>query len=311
MIEKQKYIWLDGELTPWDSANIHILSHSIHCGDAVVEGIRCYATPDGPAFFRLDAHLRRLFNSAKILGIPMPSSIDTLSRACHEIVAANELQEAYLRPLVFVGEGSVGISAAGNPTRVAIAAWPWGAYLGEEGKRRGVRAKVSSFTRNPINAWLTKAKTTGGYMNSVLAKREATDLGFDEAILLDPQGYVAEGSGENIFIVREGRLLTTPPPTVLAGITRDTVLRLAAARGLTASEQLFARDELYIADEAFFTGTAAEITPIREVDGRAIGTGEPGPITRDLCASFDSVVHGRDPRFASWLEYLSRSGELE
>lgn len=304
MIEKQEYIWLDGELTRWEQANVHILSHSLHCGDAVVEGIRCYATPKGGAFFRLDEHLRRLLNSAKILGIAVPCSIETLERACRDLLRANRLEEAYLRPLVFVGEGSVGISAAGNPTRVAVAAWPWGAYLGEEGKQRGVRAKVSSFTRNPINAWLTKAKTTGGYVNSVLAKKEATELGFDEAILLDPQGYVSEGTGENIFIVRDGRLVTTPPPTVLAGITRDTVLRLAAALGIPASEELFARDELYIADEAFFTGTAAEITPIREVDGRAIGTGAPGPITRRLSASFDAAVHGQDARFSSWLDYL-------
>jgi branched-chain amino acid aminotransferase len=304
MIEKQRYIWLDGELVDWDRASIHILSHSIHCGDAVVEGIRCYATPHGRALFRFDAHLRRLFDSAKILGIPMTTAPDVIARACRDLVIENQLAEAYLRPLVFVGEGGVGISAAGNPTRVAVMAWPWGAYLGEDGQRHGVRAKVSSFVRNPINAWMTKAKTTGGYVNSVVAKREATAHGYDEAILLDAQGYVAEGTGENIFIVRDGRLITTPTPTVLAGITRDTVLQLAESCGIRACEQLFTRDELYIADEAFFTGTAAEITPIREVDERTIGTGAPGPVTRKLREAFDAAVHGRAAQRQSWLAPL-------
>ncbi|HTN82319.1 MAG TPA: branched-chain amino acid transaminase [Sorangium sp.] len=304
MIEKQRYIWLDGELVEWDRANVHIMTHSLHCGDAVVEGIRCYPTPRGRALFRLDAHLRRLFDSAKILGIPMTTTPDAIARGCRDLVVENQLAKAYLRPLVFLGEGSAGVSPAESPTRVAIMAWPWGAYLGEDGQRRGVRAKVSSIVRNPIQAWMTKAKTTGGYVNSMLAMREANEHGYDEAILLDVQGYVAEGPGENIFIVRDGRLFTTPTPTVLAGITRDTVLRLAERCGIRAHEQLFTRDELYIADEAFFTGTAAEITPIREVDGRTIGTGAPGPVTRRLQEEFDAAVHGRAAHAEPWLAHI-------
>ena len=301
---KQQYIWVDGELVPWDQAVTHVLSHSLHSGMGAFEGVRCYETPHGRAFFRLDAHLRRLFDSAKILGVKMSWSSEKLAEACSELMTRNNLAEAYLRPIVFLGPGELGVAARSCPTRVSIAAWPWGAYLGEEGQRRGVRTWVSSFTRSTVNSWMTKAKTTGAYVNSVLAKHEALDHGCDEAIFLDAQGFVAEGSGENIFIVRDGRLKTTPASTVLAGITRDTVLQLAAHASIPASEMFFTRDELYTADEAFFTGTAAEITPIREVDGRQIGSGEPGPVTRRLRQTFDEVVHGTAHAFSHWLFHV-------
>ncbi len=298
---KQQYIWVDGELVPWDQAVTHVLSHSLHSGMGAFEGVRCYETPHGRAFFRLDAHLRRLFDSAKILGVKMSWSSEKLAEACSELMTRNNLAEAYLRPIVFLGPGELGVAARSCPTRVSIAAWPWGAYLGEEGQRRGVRTWVSSFTRSTVNSWMTKAKTTGAYVNSVLAKHEALDHGCDEAIFLDAQGFVAEGSGENIFIVKKGRLYTPSlSGSILAGITRDTLLTLAREEGIPVLEDRITRDELYLADECFFTGTAAEVTPVREVDDRAIGDGKVGPITKRLQARFFDVVKGSDNHHPEW-----------
>ncbi len=296
-MDPTKFIWLDGELVAWERAMVHVHTHSLHYGMAAFEGIRAYPTPIGAAIFRLDDHLRRLEESAKILGIEIPFSRERLADACREVVRANGLPECYLRPIAFVGEGELGIHATGNPIRVSISCWKWGAYLGSEGLSRGVRAKISSFTRNHPNAAMSKAKVSGNYVNSILAKREARDAGFDEAILLDAQGMVAEGTGENLFIVRHGRLVTPPLPNVLGGITRDTVLELAGDFGYEIEQRPFARDELYIADEAFFCGTAAEITPIREVDGRRIGAGERGPVTRRLQETYFALVRGNLARF--------------
>lgn len=301
MTNLESLFWFDGKLVPARDAHVSVASHSLQSGCSVLEGIRCYETARGPAFFRLDAHLRRFFDSAKILGLTIPFNVDEMVDACVQVVKANHLKEAYLRPLAFLGEGELGIGARNNRRHVAVMAWQMGAYLGEEAHDKGVRAKISSYTRNHINSFMCKAKTAGGYVNSVLARLEANDLGFDEAILLDAQGYVSEGTGENVFMVRDGRVYTTPPPTVLAGITRDTIMGLAETRSIAVVERLFTRDELYSCDEAFFTGTAAEITPIRAVDGRSIGEGTAGPITRDLQRMYREVVHGAADRFEGWL----------
>ena len=305
MVEQLKYIWLDGELVPWESAKIHVLTHGLHYGLGVFEGIRCYETSTGKgAFFRLEEHVRRLFDSAKVVGLTIPYNFDQVTTACVDIVKENDRQDAYVRPIAFSGDGAMGLYAPDNRVRLAIAAWPWGAYLGKDGIANGIRVKVSSFQRSPINAWMGKAKATGAYLNSILAKREAIQDGYDEAILLDAQGYVAEGSGENIFFVKNSELFTTPTPTVLDGITRRSVIEIAGDKEVSVTEKLFSRDELYLADEAFFTGTAAEITPIREVDGRTIGSGTPGPLTKALQEEFFGIVHGKSTRSEKWLTYL-------
>jgi branched-chain amino acid aminotransferase len=300
-MQKTERIWLDGTLVPWDAAQVHVMTHTLHYGLGVFEGIRCYEGADGvSAIFRLHEHLERLFGSAHILDLAMPYTREELAKACRDTVRANHLRECYLRPIAFLGDGDMGLSAR-PATRVAIAAWPWGAYLGDAGLRHGVRLKTSSFQRFHPNTLLTKAKAVGHYVNSILAAQEARGGGYDEALLLDVDGYVSEASGENIFIVKQGVVKTTPLPTVLGGITRDAALRLLGDLGVVVREERFTRDEVYLADEAFFTGTAVEITPVRELDGRRIGSGRPGPITARLQELFFAVVHGRDARYADWL----------
>ncbi len=302
MVEKLQWIWMDGKLVPWDDAKIHVLTHSFHYGAAAFEGIRAYATDDGrSAVFRLAEHVRRLEDSCKILGFAAPFTAAQISEACLLALSSNGLKEGYVRPLAYIGDGVMGVFPADNPIRLCVAAWKWGAYLGEEGLKKGIRVKVSSYNRPHPNSVMTRAKVTGNYVTGVLAKKEARGLGFDEADLLDPEGFVAEGSGENLFIVRGGKLKTTPLTCILPGITRDTVLALAKELSIDVEEQRFTRDELVIADEAFFCGTAAEVTPIREVDGRVIGSGGPGPVTKRIQSLFFDVVRGRSARHRGWL----------
>ncbi len=300
-----KKIWIDGELVEWEKATVHILTHTLHYGLGVFEGIRLYKTEDGrSAIFRNYDHTRRLLNSAKIMQLPVRFSLEELMEANKVVVRENELDEGYIRPIIFVGAGSMGLYPGDNPIITAIAAWKWGAYLGEEGLNNGIRVKTSSYTRYPVNVFMTKSKTNGAYVNSILAKREAVACGYDEALMLDPDGYVAEATGENIFIVRNDTLITTPPTSILPGITRDTVITLAKEMGLEVKEERFTRDAVYIADEAFFTGTAAEITPIREVDDRVIGEGKPGPITKELQKRFFDIVRGKNKNHLDWLDFI-------
>lgn len=305
MSSKGKQIWMDGKMVPWDQAKVHVLVHSLHYGTGYFEGIRCYLLADGrSAVFRLAEHIRRFFDSGQILGFPLPFSPEDMEQAIRQVIKGNGLKECYIRPIAFVGGGEMGLHAPSNPIHVVVAAWPWGAYLGEDGIKNGIRAKVSSFTRHHVNVAMTKSKVSGNYVNSVLAKNEVKQAGYDEAIMLDTEGYVSEGSGENIFIVRDGRIKTTPNTSILPGITRDSVLIIARDREIPASQERFSRDELYMADEAFLTGTAAEVTPIREVDDRKIGRGCPGTVTRDLQQAFFDVIKGKDKKYSSWLTYL-------
>ena len=305
MVQKVSKIWLDGKSIPWEEANVHILTHSLHYGLAVFEGIRCYLCHDGKsAVFRLKEHVDRLFDSAQIGNIKIPYSKREISEACKETLRVNQLKEGYIRPIVFIGEGVMGVYPGDNPIRVAIATWSWGAYLGEEALEKGIRIKVSSYTRHHVNVMMTKAKICGNYVNSVLAKREVMKMGYDEALMLDTEGYVSEASGENIFMVKNGVLKTTPLTSILPGITRDAVIQIAKAKKIPLLEERFTRDELYTAQEAFFTGTAAELTPIREVDDRTIGVGKPGPITKDLQAAFFDIVKGKNQEYKEWLDYL-------
>lgn len=304
-MEKMKYIWLDGRRVAWDEANVHVLTHTLHYGLGVFEGIRFYETSDGrTAIFRLKEHIDRLFQSAHIVQLEIPYSKEKLIEETLALIESNDMRSGYLRHLVFVGDGIMGLHPSTNPIRVSIAAWPWGAYLGADGLANGIRVKISSFIRHHVNSEMTKAKVVGAYVNSILAKREAVALKYDEALLLDTEGYVSEASGENIFIVSKGVIKTTGLTSVLRGITRDTVLDFAREMNVPVEEERFSRDELYCADEAFFTGTAAEITPIREVDDRKIGTGKPGPITTAIQKRFFQAVKGEDPRYANWLTYL-------
>jgi branched-chain amino acid aminotransferase len=305
MIAKTKKIWMDGQLVDWQNAQIHVLTHTLHYGLGVFEGIRCYRCHDGrSAIFRLAEHINRLFDSAHISQIDVPFSREEITGAVIETMKVNELSEGYIRPIIYIGDGEMGLYVKQYPVRVAIACWAWGAYLGDEGLKRGIRAKISSFTRIHVNTFMTKAKICGNYVNSIMAKKEVTAMGYDEAILLDTEGYVCEASGENIFIIKDGVLKTTPPTAILKGITRDAVFAIARDKKMTVEEQRFTRDELYTADEAFFTGTAAEITPVREVDNRAIGKGERGPVTAAIQSAFFDLVQGRDDRYRSWLTYL-------
>jgi len=298
-------IWLDGELVRWEEAKVHVLAHALHYGTAYFEGIRCYSLADGrSAIFRLAEHVRRFSDSGKILGFPLPYTVEQIQQAIVETIKANKLKECYIRPLAFVGLGELGLYAPNNPVNVCIAVWPWGAYLGDEGIKNGIRAKVSSYTRHHVNVMMTKSKASGNYINSVLAKNEVKKAGYDEAIMLDAEGYVSEASGENIFIVREGRVKTTPLTSILPGITRDSVLTIARDKGYEVVEERFTRDELYTADEAFFTGTAAELTPIREVDNRQIGAGRPGPVTAEVQKTFFAVIKGKETKYKSWLTIL-------
>lgn len=305
MIQKVDKIWMDGKFVPWDEANVHVLTHTLHYGLGVFEGVRCYEGADGrSAIFRLKEHTNRLFESAHISQMKIPYTQEEISQATLEVLRVNGLKEAYIRPLVFVGAGEMGIYVKDYNIKVSIAAWPWGAYLGEDGIKKGIRIKVSSFTRQHVNISMTKAKVCGNYVNSIMAKREAILAGYDEALLLDNEGYVSEGSGENIFIVKGGVVKTTPCTTVLTGITRDSVMKILADSGITVKEERFTRDELYTADEAFFTGTAAEITPIREVDDRNIGSGRPGEITKKVQDLYFRAVKGEEDRYKGWLSYL-------
>jgi branched-chain amino acid aminotransferase len=298
-------IWLDGRMVNWGDANVHILTHTLHYGLGVFEGIRCYRTDDGrSAVFRLGEHIRRLFESAHINLLRIPYTREEIIDAALACLRANRLAEGYIRPLVFVGEGAMGLNPADNPIRVAVIVWPWGKYLGEEGMERGIRAKVSTFTRHFVNAKMTKGKTCGDYVNSILAKREALLDGYDEAIMLDTQGLVSEASGENLFAVRDGMVRTPPLQTVLGGITRASVIEIARGKGIPVFEDAITRDELYIADEVFLTGTAAEVTPIREIDNRSIGAGSRGPITKTLQDAFFDVVTGRDKKREEWLTFV-------
>ncbi|MCW5892726.1 MAG: branched-chain amino acid transaminase [bacterium] len=294
-------IWLDGRLVPWAEANVHVLTHTLHYGLGVFEGIRCYRGRGGvSAIFRLGEHVERLFGSAHVLDLAMPWSREEVVAACIETVRANRMEECYIRPLAFMGDGEMGLSARPQ-TRLAIAVWPWGSYLGDEGLRNGIRLKTSSFQRFHPNTMMTKAKAVGHYVNSILAAREARGAGYDEALLLDVDGYVSEASGENIFVVRDGVVRTTALPTVLSGITRDAVLTMCADLGIPSREERFTRDEVYLADEAFFTGTAAEVTPIRELDDRRVGAGKPGEITTRIQQLFFAAVRGEERRYAHWL----------
>jgi branched-chain amino acid aminotransferase len=298
-------IWLDGEFIDWSAANVHILTHTLHYGLGVFEGIRCYRTGDGrSAVFRLSEHIRRLFESARINLMDVPYSQDEIEAVSLEAMRQNHLADGYIRPLVFIGDGEMGLNPGSNAVRVAVMAWSWGKYLGEESMVNGIRAKVSSFSRHYPNSKMTKGKTCGDYVNSILAKREALLDGYDEAIMLDTNGLVSEASGENIFLVRGGVLRTPPLHTVLDGITRATVIELAADRGIPVEQVPVTRDDLYIADEVFLTGTAAEVTPVREVDRRRIGDGTRGPITERLQASFFDAVAGREPKYDRWLTHL-------
>lgn len=296
---------MDGRFLDWDDATIHVLTHTLHYGLGVFEGIRCYKTKKGPAIFRLDDHVERLFDSSHIFLVDIPYSKKDLCDAIIKTVRINKLKECYIRPLVFIGYGAMGLYPNENPVQVAIAVWPWGTYLGEKGLEEGIRVKTSSFIRNHVNSTLSRGKVCGYYVNSQLAKKEAISCGYDEALLLDTEGYVSEGSGENIFVVRNGVLKTTPLTSILEGITRNSIIQIAKENDIQIHEERFTRDEVYIADEAFFTGTAAEVTPIRELDGRQIGTGRPGPVTKKLQSIFFDIVKGKKKNFESWLTMIS------
>jgi len=304
MADRDGFIWLDGKLVPWREATTHVLTHTLHYGMGVFEGIRAYKAEQGTAIFRLADHTERLFNSARIFQMKMPWDPATLIAAHKEVVRANQLESCYIRPIVFYGSEAMGIAASALSTHVAIAAWPWGAYLGAEGMEKGIRVKTSSFTRHHVNINMCRAKSVGSYTNSILAHQEVAHDGYDEALLLDVDGYVAEGAGENLFIVKKGTLYTPDLTSCLEGITRSSVLTLAADLGLTVIEKRITRDEVYCADEAFFTGTAAEITPIRELDNRQIGEGRRGPLTTQLQSLFFDCVNGRQAAHADWLSYV-------
>jgi branched-chain amino acid aminotransferase len=301
MLEPVEKIWMDGKFVAWEEANVHILTHSLHYGLAAFEGIRCYKGKSGSAIFRLQEHVDRLFDSAHIGMMAMPYDKKQIAEAIVETVRINRLDACYIRPLVYIGYGAMGVHPGDNPIRVAVAAWKWGAYLGDDALANGMRACISSFTRHHVNVSMTKGKISGYYVNSIMAKRDAKTAGYDEAILLDAEGYVSEGTGENVFIVRRGKLKTTPLTSILEGITRNSVIELAKERNISVVEERFTRDEMYVADEVFVTGTAAELTPVREIDNRKIGNGKPGPITMALQKAFFSIVRGEDPSHASWL----------
>jgi branched-chain amino acid aminotransferase len=304
-LERTEKIWMDGKFVDWDEAKVHVLTHALHYGTAVFEGMRCYETDEGPAIFRLWDHLDRLYNSAKIHMMRIPYGIEELAKAIKETIKVNEIKECYIRPIAYYGYGEMGLNPKKNPVNVAIAVWPWGTYLGEEGLRRGVRCKISSWLRIDTRMLPPLAKATANYLNSVLAKLEAIDCGYDEAILLNSNGYIAEGSGENVFIVKDGSISTPPLSSgALYGYTRDSIEELARDLSIPIFERDILREELLMADEAFLTGTAAEVTPIREVDGRTIGSGSIGPITKRLQEKFFQVVRGKDQKYKKWLELV-------
>jgi branched-chain amino acid aminotransferase len=303
-MEPTKYIWMDGELVPWADAQVHVLTHGLHYGTGAFEGIRAYETDKGAAVFRLTAHMERLARSAKAIGIPLDYSVEELVNVSKEVLSVNGLTSGYIRPVIFFGTGSMGLNPAGANVHVVIAAWEWGAYLGEDGVQNGIRVAVSSWRRIGHDSFMPNAKITGGYVNSVLAKTAAVRAGYDEAILLNAQGLVAEGSGENLFMVRDG-VVYTPPTSAgaLDGITQDAVKTLLIDGGYEIREATITRTDLYYADELFFTGTAAEVTPVREVDDKPVGTGKPGPVTRFAQEAFMDTVTGKNERHSDWLEY--------
>ena len=301
MADRDGLIWYDGKLVPWREATTHVLTHSLHYGLACFEGVRAYKTVNGTAIFRVREHTERLFNSAHIFMMKMPFDRETMIEAQREVVRVNKLDSCYIRPIAFYGSEKMGVSPKGASVHVSIAAWPWGAYLGAEGLEKGIRVKTSSYSRHHINVTMCRAKFSGTYANSILANQEAIEHGYDEALLLDVDGYVAEGAGENLFIVKNGKLYEPELTSALIGITRDSVIQLARDMGLQVEARRLTRDDIYIADEAFFTGTAAEVTPIRELDGRPIGSGRRGVITEKLQAAFFDVVNGRNPKYAHWL----------
>jgi|TARA_B110000908_G_scaffold164173_1_gene211797 branched-chain amino acid aminotransferase len=306
MADRDGTIWLDGELIPWRDAKVHLLTHTLHYGLGVFEGVRAYKTDRGPAIFRLQEHTDRLFRSAKIMGMAMPFNKEVINEAQKTAVRENNLESGYIRPMCFYGSEGMGIRADNLKTHVMVAAWEWGSYLGEENMMNGIRIKTSSFSRHHVNVTMCKAKANGNYMNSIMALQEAVTDGYDEALLLDLEGYVAEGSGENFFMVRDGVLYTPELTSALEGITRATVMTLALDIGLKVVEKRITRDEVYVADEAFFTGTAAEVTPIRELDNREIGNGGRGPITEQLQAMYFDQVYGRSKYYEHWNESISK-----
>ena len=304
MSDRDGFIWYDGKLVNWRDATTHVLTHTLHYGMGVFEGVRAYHTPKGTAIFRLQDHTDRLFRSAHILGMNMPYSKEEINEAQRAAVRENKLESAYIRPMAFYGAEAMGISAKTLSTHIIVAAWKWGAYLGQEALDNGIRVKTSSFSRHHVNITMCKAKANGNYMNSILAHREAEQDGYDEALLLDVDGFVSEGSGENIFIIRKGKIYTPDLTSALEGITRDTIVQLANELGYQVIEKRITRDEVYSADEAFFTGTAAEVTPIRELDNRAIGNGTRGPVTQKLQALYFDCVQGRSAKHEGWLTYV-------
>jgi branched-chain amino acid aminotransferase len=302
-----KFIWMDGKLVPWKEAKIHVLTHTLHYGMGVFEGIRCYKTEKGPAVFRLKDHMKRLENSAKFAEMKLPYSVAELVKATKRTIEANEIEECYIRPLAYYGYGVMGLDPENSKVNVAIAVWPWGTYLGEEGLERGIRAKISPWARIHPRILPPQAKIVGNYANSILAKVDALKSGYDEAILLNMDGNVAEGPGENLFIVKNGKLMTSSLSSgALEGITRDSIIKIAKDEGIDFGERNISREELYAADEAFFTGTAAELTPIREINGRRIGEGKRGPVTTKLQQIFFNAVRGKEPKYEFWLDYLAK-----
>lgn len=305
MADMDGKIWMDGEFVPWREAKVHVLTHTLHYGCGAFEGVRAYKTEQGPAIFRLPEHTRRLFNSAKILRMPMPFTEQALIDAQCEVVRQNQLSSCYIRPLVFIGAERLGVSPKGNRIHVIVAAWSWGAYLGEEGMARGIRVKTSSYTRHHVNITMTQAKAVSNYTNSILANMEALDDGYDEALLLDASGFVSEGAGENLFVVKDG-VIYTPDLSAgaLNGITRNTVMHIAKDLGIEVVQKRITRDEIYIADEAFFTGTAAEVTPIRELDRVSLGSGARGRMTERVQQAFFDIVNGRNAQYSHWLTHV-------
>jgi len=303
-MNEAKWIWLNGSLVPWKKAQVHFLAHALHYGSAVFEGIRCYETPKGPAVFRLTDHVKRLFYSADVFGMKIPYTEKEVYDAVIGTVKANKLRECYIRPIAYYGYGQMGLNPVGAKVDFGIAAWPWGAYLGAEGLENGIRMKISDWVRPPTHIMPTNAKVSGNYVNSIVAKLDAVKTGFEEAILLDCNGNVAECTGENIFIVKNNVLVSPPTDNTLKGITRDSIMRIAKDSGIAVKEKFFKKEELYAADEAFLTGTAAEVTPIREIDNKTIGAGKPGPVTKKLQAKFYEIVKGKDKKYEKWLDFV-------
>jgi branched-chain amino acid aminotransferase len=302
MDDRDGKIWMDGKMVDWRDAKIHVLTHTLHYGCGAFEGVRAYKTDKGTAIFRLEEHTQRLFNSAKILRMKIPFTLEEVMDAQKAVVRENKLESGYLRPLTWIGSEKLGVSPKGNKIHLMVAAWTWGAYLGEEGLRKGIRVKTSSYTRHHVNITMTQAKAVSNYTNSILANMEATDEGYDEAMLLDSAGFISEGAGENVFVIKDGKIYTPDLSAgALNGITRNTIFHIAADLGIEVIQKRMTRDELYIADELFFTGTAAEVTPIREYDRIQIGAGERGPITTKIQAAFFDIVGGKNPKYAKWL----------